>query len=186
MEKSDIEIWKNIKEYEGLYQASNLGRIKSLPRNTAHERIMKQREDKGGYLFLSLTKNGIPKTFKCHRLVAETFISNPHNLPEVNHKKEFEKYNNTVENLEWCTRKYNANYGTASNRTHKKQMKKVYQYDMCGKLLEQFPSLAVACNKDYDFSNIAKCCRGIYKSAYGFVWSYTKLIKYKSLVTERK
>lgn len=175
MEKSDIETWKDIKGYEELYQVSNLGRIKSLPRNTAHERIMRQRKDKGGYLFLCLTKNGIPKTFKVHRLVAEAFILNPHNLPEVNHKKEFEKYNNMVENLEWCTRKYNANYGTASIRCHKKQMKKVYKYDLKRNFLEQFPSLIDACNKKYDFSCIAKCCRGVYKSSYGFIWSYIKL-----------
>lgn len=175
MEISYIEIWKDIKGYKGLYQVSSLGKVKSLPRNTAHERIMKQRKDKGGYLFLSLTKDGIPKTFKVHRLVAENFILNPYNLPEVNHKKEFEKYNNMVKNLEWCTRKYNANYGTASNRVHKKQMKKVYQYDMSGNLLKQFQSLIEACNEKYDFSCIAKCCRGVYKSSYGFIWSYIEL-----------
>ena len=99
---NNVEVWKDIKGYEGLYQVSNLGRIKSIRRNI----IMKVRKDKYGYYQLGLTKNKEQKTFKAHRLVAETFIPNHNNLPEINHKDE-DKTNNRVENLEWCTSQEN-------------------------------------------------------------------------------
>lgn len=156
------EIWKDIKGYEGLYQVSNLGRVKSLKRNCkgghgsnriVNERILAQcntgrdRDYKG----VRLCKNKILKSFQIHRLVAEAFIPNSNNYPCVNHKKEFEKWNNKVSNLEWCTYKYNINYGThneraAKNRNYEEKVKntdyisagiksglarckKVYQYD---------------------------------------------------------
>ena len=110
------EIWKDIKGYEGLYQVSNLGRVKSFNyMNTGKEKIKtltlqkKHPMKQGGYLQTTLYKNKQTKTVVVHRLVAEAFIPNPDNLPQVNHK-DHDKTNNCVDNLEWCTAKYNSNH----------------------------------------------------------------------------
>lgn len=119
------EIWKDIEGYEGLYQISNLGRVKSLEKyvNTAiknntkvkrKEQILKQ-YNKNGYLQVTLTHNNKRKYFGVHRLVANAFIPNLNNYPQVNHKDE-NTLNNCVDNLEWCTAKYNCNYGTRNSR----------------------------------------------------------------------
>ena len=113
------EIWKDIKEYEGLYQVSNKGRVKSLNYgNKGEEIIMEASTDKDGYKILGLRKEGKKKMKKVHRLVAEAFISNPNNLPQVNHMDE-DKSNNKVDNLEWCDAEYNTNYGTHNERVSK-------------------------------------------------------------------
>ena len=117
------EIWKDIEGYEGLYQVSNKGRVRSVARvvtwknqsvKTYKSRIMKSRE-KFGYCYISLYKDFKSKEYRMHRLVAEAFIPNPNNLPEVNHIDE-NKLNNEIENLEWCTRQYNNSYGTRGKR----------------------------------------------------------------------
>lgn len=113
------EIWKEITGYEGLYQVSNLGnvrRIKHIETNrNGVQRILGDKNiarsiDEKGYFLVSLSKDGKQKTRRIHRLVAEMFIPNPNNYPQVNHKDE-DKRNNKVDNLEWCTNKYNSNYG---------------------------------------------------------------------------
>ena len=109
------EVWRPVKGYEGLYEVSNYGRVKSLKRNTAHERIKSPIKDRDGYLIVCFNKNGKQSNKRIHRLVAEAFIPNPNNLPQVNHKNEI-KTDNCVENLEWCDNKYNARYGTRSIR----------------------------------------------------------------------
>ena len=105
------EIWKWISGYEGLYQVSNYGRIKTFPRHSRYKEIMIRRPalGTGGYLQVGLHKNGISKTFDIHRLVAQTFIPNPLNLPEVNHKFG-NKFDNCVENLYWCTDEENTHH----------------------------------------------------------------------------
>lgn len=118
------EIWKDIKGYEGFYQVSNLGRVKSLERVTinnriVHERILKLKRDRSGYKRCCLCKDRNRKFFGVHRLVAEAFIPNVNNYPVVNHKDEV-KDNNIVDNLEWCTIKYNSNYGTSPKRISEK------------------------------------------------------------------
>lgn len=107
-----IEIWKPINGYEFLYKISNLGNVLSLRTN----KLLKQNMNTSGYFAVQLCKDGKRKSYLVHRLVAEHFINNPKRCPEVNHKDE-DKSNNVVDNLEWCTRKYNMNY----NQLPKKQ-----------------------------------------------------------------
>ncbi len=114
------EIWKDIKEYEGLYQVSNMGRVKSLKRKDAsghllNERLLSIAVTHSGYKYVGFYKDNQGKKFKVHRLVAQAFIPNPSDYPQVNHIDE-DKTNNCVNNLEWCSAKYNANYGTKIER----------------------------------------------------------------------
>ena len=105
------EIWKDIPGYEGLYQVSNFGRVKSLRKAI----IMSIRINKKGYSTIGLSKNGVFNRKSIHRLVAEAFLPNPDNLPQVNHKDE-DKSNNRVDNLEWCSQLYNNIYGSRMER----------------------------------------------------------------------
>lgn len=117
------EVWKQIKEFEGLYEVSNLGNVRSVDRFVNHSKGGKSLK-KGkilkpsignGYLAVILSKNNILVRKNIHRLVAEAFIPNPYNLKQINHKDE-NKLNNIFTNLEWCDCKYNINYGSALNR----------------------------------------------------------------------
>lgn len=119
-----VEIWKSILGYEGLYEVSNLGRVRSLDRRVSYTngqvhihkgRILKPGVS-NGYMQVHLCNNGSMKQPLVHRLVAEAFIPNPDNLPQVNHKDE-NPSNNNVDNLEWCTSEYNINYGTRTNKS---------------------------------------------------------------------
>lgn len=183
------EVWKDIKDYEGLYQVSNWGRVKSLKRmdrlgRVVPEQILKPAKDKDGYLIIRLSKDGKPKTFKVHRLVSEAFIPNPDNLPIVNHRDEA-KTNNHVENLEWCDYKYSVDYGTRNERIAKanrngKLSKLVYQYTIDGEFVREWPSInEIQRQTGWSFGNISACCCGYkgFKSAYGFRWSFSKILK---------
>lgn len=113
------QIWKDIEGYEGLYQVSNTGKVRSLNyRCTGKSKTLKQDTTKFGYNLIVLYKNHKRKVYLVHRLVALVFIPNPLNLPQVNHIDE-DKTNNAVWNLEWCTPKYNSNYGTRLERCSK-------------------------------------------------------------------
>ena len=172
------EIWKPIPGYEGLYEVSNLGRVKSLGKNLyninentysfhAYSHIMKPSTNKG-YLQVNLSKNGVLKCIKVHRLVAMAYIPNPNNYPQVNHKNEI-RNDNRVENLEWCNNKYNSNYGSRNA----KLSKKVAQYTKDDVFVNEFKS-CIEVEKQLGFSNghISKCCLGKRKSAYGYHWRY--------------
>ena len=129
------EIWKDIEGYEGLYQVSNLGRVKSLTRYVNRfstrwnkdasywqpEHIMVPSVGTNGYYSIRLSKNKNAKTQDIHRLVAKAFLDNPLGLPEVNHKDE-NRLNNCASNLEWCTRLYNLNYGNRT-KNHSESLK---------------------------------------------------------------
>lgn len=121
------EEWRPVVGYEGLYEASSFGRVKSLDRYNSKNcfikgRILKQSNDGRGYMSIQLCLNGKIERYLVHRLIAQTFIPNPDNLPQVNHKDE-NKSNNRVDNLEWCDCSYNINYGTAKERAKKTRIK---------------------------------------------------------------
>ena len=105
------ELWKDIKEYEGIYQVSNLGRVKRVET----DRVLKGSKNKKGYLRVDLYKNGSQSNKRIHRLVAQAFIPNPENKSQVNHIDE-NKTNNVISNLEWTTAKENINHGTRNER----------------------------------------------------------------------
>lgn len=110
------QIWKDIEGYEGLYQVSNTGKVRSLNyKGTGKKKIWKYAITVNTYKQIALCKNGEIKYYYIHRLVAQAFIPNPNNYPVVNHKDE-NKSNNVVWNLEWCTQEYNCNYGTCQRR----------------------------------------------------------------------
>jgi len=160
------ETWKDIPNYEGLYQVSNLGKVKSLLFNK--EKILKTRLSTKGYELINLKG----KTFRVHTLVANTFLSNPNNYKEVNHKNE-RKADNNVDNLEWCSRKYNCNYGSFPKQVCKRFSKGVAIVDEKMQPILRFSS-ALGAEKalHIDHSSIIKCCNGKLKTAGGYVWRY--------------
>lgn len=164
------EIWKDIKGYEGKYQVSNYGRVKSLNyRHTGKEQLLKPALQTNGYLCVSLYKP--LKLYLIHRLVAEAFIPNPDNLPQVNHKDE-DKTNNHVNNLEWCSLLYNIRYGTGLKRKITNRCKKVYQYTLDGEFVREFESVAECGRNGYNQGAIVSCCKGKIKTHKGYKWSY--------------
>lgn len=118
------EIFKDVLNYEGLYQVSNLGRIKSLGNDkNKKEKILKNHKDKYGYEYTIFSSKGKPKRFLVHRLVGQNFIYNLNNFPCINHK-DGKKSNNKVNNLEWCTQKENVNHAYRKKLIIKKLQKK--------------------------------------------------------------
>ena len=197
-----MEIWKDVYfidngieyDYRGLYQVSNKGNVKSLNYNhtTGKEKILKPIKIKNGYLQVGLCKNGKQKWFYVHRLVAFMFIENcnPEYKTEVNHIDE-DKENNSVDNLEWCTRKYNCNYGNRNKKMSeamKGENHPMYGIHRYGKDNPNLGSLVERWSKDgklidikYQFEyvemgfnqgHIYSCCKGKRKSTGGYIFKY--------------
>ena len=192
-----IEIWKTAVSdgeiYEGLYKVSNFGKILSLNyRNTGRAELMNPAEDKDGYLVVHLRKNGEYKTCKVHRLVAETFLENPENLPQVNHKDE-NKTNNFVflnkdgtvnkkkSNLEWKSPKDNDNHGTRNERIAKALSKRVIQLSLSGDFIKEWPSTQECGRNGFNQGSVVDCCRGEQKTHKGFRFMYADDYKEKQL-----
>ena len=179
------EIWRTVivngEPYEN-YQVSNFGRIMSLNyKRTGRAELMTPSKDTDGYLQVCLSKNG-GKWFSLHRVVAETFIPNPENKPQVNHKIEgdegktinmvFFNEDGTIDKerttIEWVTAKENNNYGTRIERTSKK----VLQFTLDGEFIREWPSTAEVGRNGFNEGHVAACCRGEEKSHKGFIFKY--------------
>lgn len=136
MFKEEREIWKDIEGFEGLYQVSNMGRVRSLDRKdkmgrSLKEKVLADKHNNRGYHTIALRRDGNTEYRLIHRLVAKAFLDNPNNWPEVNHKDE-DKVNNAASNLEWCSSKYNANFGTRNERVAKAQRQPFYAITSVG------------------------------------------------------
>lgn len=174
-----MEIWKDIEGYEGIYKASNKGRIKSLQRYNKKgieicEKIMKPCVDRYGYSLVCLYNNTSKRSIRVHRIIALTFIPNPNSYKEINHKDE-NKNNNSLENLEWCTRRYNLCYGSRK-LVNKKRGKVVYQYNKNKELIHKWESIREAEKTGlYTESGIRQCTSGRQQQYKGFIWSFKEL-----------
>lgn len=162
------EIWKDIKEYEGMYEISNMGRVKSL--KCGKEMIMKKTLDKG-YELVGLYKDGVPKLHRVHRLVAIQFISNPNNYPIINHIDEFPN-NNHVDNLEWCTHLHNNTHGTRLERMTNTVSKPIIQLTLDGEYVREFKNTTDVKNNGYIRANVTACCKGRRFTHRNYKWIY--------------
>ena len=170
------EEFRDIQDYEGMYQVSNYGRVKRLKRrvNTVirnsnyryiKEKILTSLNNGKDYLFVTLVKNKTKEYLKIHRLVAQAFIPNQNGLPCVNHK-DYNRKNNKVDNLEWCSLQYNNEY------SHNKP---IYQKDIDGLIIKKWKSATEASKKLHiTISNISSCCNGKRQIAGGYKWEYRK------------
>lgn len=164
------EIWKDIKGYEGQYQVSNLGRVRSLNyRKTGQIKVLSLLKVSNGYSGVYLGHKNLKLV---HRLVAQTFILNPNNYPIINHK-DCNRQNNVVTNLEWCTYKYNNNYADAIEKRIKKQSKQVVQMSLNGQIITIWPSINEAVRQnDLCRSGIIQCCQNKINKYKGYKWEY--------------
>jgi hypothetical protein len=184
LENLEGENWRDIQGYEGLYQVSNLGRVKSLDRvihykADEHYSVSFDKQVKGkiirqccsnGYMILDLCKNGKIKNKTVHRLVATTFIENPNNHPVINHKDKC-RSNNRVDNLEWCTQKYNNEYSNTQEKASSSRKMSIWQFDKSFNFIKEYESAADAERElGYSHISISECCRGEAKSYKGYIW----------------
>lgn len=162
------EIWRPVVGYEGLYEVSSWGCV----RNVRTGRVLRPRKDIDDYMYVDLWKDGVPKTYRVHRLVAMAFADlvdwtedangKPFKELEINHKDK-DRTNNRVENLEWCGRTYNVRYS---------QAKTVYQYTLDGELVRVWPSTRECEKYGFNYRCISACCNGKQETHKGFKWSY--------------
>ena len=187
-----VEEWRPIAGFEGLYEVSNLGRIRSLDRYVAtltflgepsqrfsKGRVLKMNKTPNGYLMAQLCKDGKRVNSMVHRLVAQAFIPNPDNLSEINHKDQ-DKHNNQTDNLEWCNHKYNINYGDARERQRDAISRPIEQLTMDGQHVAYFRSAKelerLSGGRYYErcIGRVAKCKTTRNSSVYGFRWRYVE------------
>lgn len=183
----EVEVWEDVVGFEGIYQVSSMGRIRSLNRLTADGRkvkgrIKKLKRNNRGYVTVSLWKDNKESTRLVHRLVAESFILNESCLEQVNHIDE-DKNNNAVSNLEWCSNGYNFNHGTRAERTtgHKNYINRerpTYEGKRvkatCTKtgLVIYLENMHKGRDYGFDFRSISSVCRGKQKTHRGFEFEY--------------
>ena len=192
-----MEEWKDVVGYEGLYQVSNKGNVRSLHWYGGDKVRQLKPINRNDYYVVTLCKDGVQKPTLIHRIVAMAFIPNPDGLPIINHKDE-NGHNNCVENLEWCDKSYNQIYSMdlhddrrmlfANNfrdketgkletpmikRLQHKHYHKVRQYTLDGEYIRTFDSVRDAYRKTgFDSGLIAKVCNGVHKQCYGFLWEW--------------
>ena len=176
------EVWKDIAGYEGVYQVSELGRVKSLDRMVPHKKygvvkrkgkILQPFVDTYGYLKVRLCNDGVGRNEFVHRLVASAFILNPQHKETVNHING-DKRDNTAKNLEWNTASENLKHahrtGLISKERRSPKSKPINQYDKAMNLIKTYPSIAAAGRDGFDRRSIYRCCKGIDKTAGGYIW----------------
>lgn len=182
-----IEKWKPVIGFEGLYEVSNYGNVRSVDRTILRKnenplnlrgKMLPQYKYYGNSTIaryrVNLSKNCKRYTKTVSRLVAIAFIPNPYNLPQVNHKDE-NPSNNRVTNLEWCSNKYNHNYGTRNYRQSLKLNKKVNVFTLSHEFIREYDSLKAAANDLHiDSSSITKVCKGKYKYSGNYIFEYSK------------
>lgn len=162
------EVWKDIKRFNGKYQVSNTGKVKR------ENKLINQYDNGKGYLYVRLYFNKQLKNYRVSRLVAEEFVDNPNNYKFVNHKDENRK-NNNADNLEWCTLKYNNNYGNRINKYKQKRYKKILQYNLNNCFIKEWNSIReIAETLKISESGIVYCAKGRFKQFKGFIWKYKK------------
>lgn len=163
MSQNTLEEWRPINGFPN-YAVSNRGRVMNLKSG----KILKNRSNNHGYVYVKLYKgDGTSKQIKIHRLVAQAFIPNPLNLPQVNHIDE-NKTNNNVENLEWCTASQNTRHSIYQRSC------KINQLTLDGKFIRQWESSReIEREIGYDHCHIIDCCKNKFKQMYGFRWEYT-------------
>lgn len=171
--RMEIEEWKDIENYEGLYQISSLGRVKSLRfhGSNSHTSILKPKKNWKGYLYVNLCKGGTKKQYSVHRLVACAFIPNPQNLATVNHKNEI-KTDNRVENIEWLSCKDNINHGTGVSRRAKTQAKSYDQFTPDGVFVRRFTGSSELREHGFNQSGVWQCCHNRLATYRGYIWKY--------------
>jgi hypothetical protein len=186
MPSTNKEIWRKIRGYEGLYEVSDMGRVKSLP-NDKHKKsiVLKPEVSSNGYERVFLYKNKIQKRMSLHRLVAITFQPNPKNKSQVNHKNGI-KADNRVNNLEWCTHSENQkhSYRVLKNKTSlvwlgkfgrdNPKSIKIIQLTKGRKRIKVWDSMSDAGRRGFTISGISKCCSGNRRVHKGFIWEYKK------------
>ena len=156
--------WKIIEGYEN-YEVSNFGHVRRNGKILSPGVIKK-------HLQVALSKNGKVVHRFVHRLVAEAFIPNPENLPQINHKDE-NPANNCVDNLEWCDCRYNINYGTRTKRMIQTMYKPVNQFTLDGVFVKQWPSIkSIEATLGIDRGQISRVCRGVMQKTHGFIWRF--------------
>ena len=178
-----IEKWKPVVGFEGYYEVSDLGRVRSIGREYVDAvgvkrhykgKILSLIDEGRGYHSVMLSAKGRKCHFRVCRAVAQAWIPNPNNYPQVNHKDE-NKGNNRVSNLEWCTENYNTNYGTCLERRAASRSKPVAQYDLNMRLIRVWPSIKSAeATLGIDNSHITRCCRGKLSKTGGYIWRYAE------------
>lgn len=174
------EVWKDIVNYEGFYQVSNLGRVRSLDRydnrGIFHKsQIIKPKEHPRGYYGISLWKEGKQSQFLVHRLVAQAFIPNENDMPDINHRNE-NKTDNRADNLEWCDKEYNNNYGQHHEKHNSAigwYMRSVIQLSSDGETIATYPSVSEAARSiGVSAKAIRLCISGKNKKCGGYRWKY--------------